>query len=106
MREDDNEAKSAGLGNRFDHWNTAASYAMHRELIENLKVSDRGLKRARWKVLVLAPCPATYVEAGYLSNDGEARKVATPAYRQKLAEGISSGVKAYAATLAQLRTKS
>ena len=106
MREDDDEAKMAGPGNRFDHWNMAASYAMHRELIGDLKVSDRGLKRARWKVLVLAPCPATYVEAGYLSNDAEARKIATPAYRQKLAEGITSGVRAYAATLAQLRARS
>lgn len=106
MREDDGVAKSASLGNRFDHWNVAASYAMHREMIHKVKAPDRGLKRARWKVLVLAPCPATYVEAGFLSNDVEARKIAQPAYRQKLAEGITSGVRAYAATLAQLRARS
>lgn len=104
-REDD-DVKVAVPGNRFDHWNIAASYAMHRELIENLRVSDRGLKRARWKVLVLAPCPAVYVEAGYLSNDSEARKIATPAYRQKIAEGMASGVQAYAKTLASVRSKS
>jgi N-acetylmuramoyl-L-alanine amidase len=105
-REDEAEARTAAPANRYDHWNAAASYAMHRELIGTLGVPDRGLKRARWKVLVLAPCPATYVEGGYLSNDAEARKLATPAYRQKVAEGIARGVRAYAATLQRLRDRS
>lgn len=105
-REDDAGAKISALGNRFDHWNAVASYTMHRELIGSLGVSDRGLKRARWKVLVLAPCPATYIEAGYLSNDAEARKIATPAYRQKIAEGIAKGVRAYGAALEKVRDRS
>ena len=104
-REDAEGAKVSSPGNRFDHWNSAASFAMHRALIGSLGVSDRGLKRARWKVLVLAACPATYVEGGYLSNDAEARKLATPAYRQKIAEGIVKGVQAYGGTLEKLRTK-
>lgn len=105
-READADAKAITAGNRFDHWNTAAAFAMHSELLGTLRVSDRGLKRARWKVLVLAPCPATYIEAGFLSNDAEARKIATPAYRQKIAEGIAKGVQAYGATLAKLRKSS
>lgn len=103
MREDDDEAKVAGPGNRYDHWNTVASFAMHRALVGSLGVADRGLKRARWKVLVLASCPATYVEGGFISNDAEARKLATPAYRQKIAEGIVKGVQGYGATLEKLR---
>jgi N-acetylmuramoyl-L-alanine amidase len=104
-REDAAEAKRTNPGNRFDHWNAAASYGMHRAMIETLRVTDRGLKRARWKVLVLAPCPATYVEAGYLSNHGEARKIATPAYRQKIAEAIAHGVRDYAAVLTAARKR-
>lgn len=104
-REDDAGAKVSTPGNRFDHWNSVASFAMHRALIGALGATDRGLKRARWKVLVLAPCPATYVEGGYLSNDAEARKLAQPAYRQKVAEGILKGVQAYGATLEKLRTR-
>lgn len=104
-REDEDGARKANPGNRHDHWNTIGGYLMHREMLDTLKVSDRGLKRARWKVLVLASCPAVYVEAGYLSNDEEARKIATPAYRQKIAEGVAAGVRAYAGTLAAARAK-
>lgn len=104
-RDDDNGAKKANPGNRFDHWNAVAGYLMHREMIGDLKVSDRGLKRARWKVLVLAQCPAVYVEAGYLSNDAEARKIATPEYRQKIAESVRDGVQAYAGALAAVRAR-
>lgn len=104
-RDDQSGAKKANPGNRYDHWNTVGGFLMHREMIQGLKVSDRGLKRARWKVLVLASCPAVYVEAGYLSNDVEARKIATPAYRQKIAESVVAGVRAYAGTLAAARAK-
>lgn len=103
-REDQAEARKSNPGNRFDHWNTVLGYSMHREMLRALDASDRGLKRARLKVLVLAPCPAVLVEAGYLSNDAEARKIATPAHRQKIAEAVAGGVRNYAAALAEVRT--
>jgi N-acetylmuramoyl-L-alanine amidase len=39
------------------------------------------------------------VEAGYLSNDAEARRIATPGYRGDIAEAIAAGVEAYAAAV-------
>ncbi len=89
--------------NRFDHWNALLGYQMHRQLVEHLKQEDRGLKRFRYRVLCTIECPAVLVEAGFLSNDAEGRKVASPAYRQKIAEAIAAGVKANATTLAGLR---
>jgi N-acetylmuramoyl-L-alanine amidase len=97
------EAKKSNPGNKSDHWNTVAGYALHREMLKALQASDRGLKRARLKVLVLAPCPAVLVESGYLSNDAEARQIGTPAYRQKIAEAIANGVRTYAAMLDAVR---
>ncbi len=105
-RDDDDGAKAAMPGNAHDAWNTLLGYHIDREMLDDLKASDRGLKRARWKVLVLAPCPAVLIESGYLSNDAEARKLATPAYRQKIAEAIAAGVNAYGAALERLRAKS
>jgi N-acetylmuramoyl-L-alanine amidase len=48
-------------------------------------------------------CPGVLVECGYLSNDAEARRIATPEYRQQIAEALADGVTDYAATLAALR---
>lgn len=103
--EDDDGARTRAPGNRYDHWNTMAGYAMDRAMHDRLGTADRGLKRARFKVLVLAPCPALLVESGYLSNDTEARKIATAGYRQEIAEAIESGVAGYASLLDTLRTK-
>lgn len=99
------DAAKANPGNLNDHWNTVLGYAMHRRLRDDLQASDRGLKRARFKVLTLARCPAVLVEAGYLSNDSEARKIAMPAYRQKVAAAVANGVRTYAALLEAARKR-
>jgi len=92
-------------GNRYDHWNAVLGDLVHRQLLRELKVSDRGFKRGRLAVLRLAPCPAVLIESGYLSQDAEARKIVTPVYRQKIAEAIADGVRAYAGILDGLRKK-
>ena len=89
-------------GNRQDFGNVVLGYHLHRRLLAELKTSDRGFKRARYVVLRFVECPAGYIEAAYLSNDAEARRVATPEYRQQIAQAIANGVDDYAATLAAL----
>jgi N-acetylmuramoyl-L-alanine amidase len=90
-------------GNRFDFANTVLGYALHRRLLAGLKTADRGYKRARFVVLRFAECPAALIEAAYLSNNLEARKVGMPAFREQIAAAIADGVDDYAATLAALR---
>ncbi|MDD2764295.1 MAG: N-acetylmuramoyl-L-alanine amidase [Opitutaceae bacterium] len=89
-------------GNRQDLANTVLGYHLHRQLLADLKTSDRGYKRARFVVLRFAECPAALIEAAYLSNNLEARKVATPEYRQRIAGAIAGGIDDYAAALAAL----
>ncbi len=84
------------LGNQNDAWNAVLGYQVHRSLCDQLGGMDRGLKRARFAVLRLAKCPAVLVESAYLSNPAEARKIATPAFRAEIAQGIANGVIAYA----------
>jgi N-acetylmuramoyl-L-alanine amidase len=93
----------ANPGNVNDHWNALLGYHLQRAMLEDLKTSDRGMKRGRLAVLRLATCPAVLVEAGFLSNTAEAKKISTPAYRQKIAEAIADGVKGYAGALASAR---
>lgn len=92
-------------GNRHDYANLLLGAQLHRAMIAGLKASDRGYKRGRLAVLRFIECPGALVECGYLSNDAEARRIATPAFRQKIAEGLAAGLQNYAATLAALRTR-
>jgi len=70
-------------------------YFLQRELIDQTRTVDRGVKRARFEVLRLAPCPAALVEIGFLSNTAERKRLASPAYRDRLADGIAHGIRVY-----------
>lgn len=93
--------KERYAGNADDHWNAVLGFRMHRTLVRSLRSFDRGLKRARFAVLRDLDCPGILIEGGYLSNDDEARKIATPEWRQRLAEAIADGVADYRAALAK-----
>ncbi|HXB02928.1 MAG TPA: N-acetylmuramoyl-L-alanine amidase [Opitutaceae bacterium] len=90
------EDDEANPGDKNDQWNTLLGYCIHHALLGEIGSYDRGLRHDKFEVIRLAPCPAVLVESGYLTNDAEARKIATPAYRQQIAEGIANGVRAYA----------
>jgi N-acetylmuramoyl-L-alanine amidase len=82
-------------GNLRDQENIALATGMHSSLMMNMHVYDRGIKRARFVVLRDLTIPGILVEGGFLSNPQDAVRVATPVYRQKLAESIVRGVLAY-----------
>lgn len=92
-------------GNAMDPWNALLGYNLHRELLSSLKVPDRGLKRGRYAVLRLARCPAVLIEAGFLSHDGEARRIGTAQHRQDIAAAIAAGVRTYATTVKAVRAQ-
>ena len=89
--------------NRFDHWNSILAYTLQREVLSTLKTFDRGKKFKHLGVLRSVNCPGVLVETGFLSNEAEARKIATAEYRQQIAESLAKGVHDYAATLEALR---
>lgn len=89
--------RTAYPGNRYDDVNAVLGFQMHRAMIAGLKSADRGLKRFRYSVLRSVDCPAVLVEAAFLSNDAEGRKVSTAAYRQRIAESIAAGIRQHAA---------
>jgi len=99
----DEMTKVAYPGNRLDYANILLGENLHRAMITQLKSSDRGYKHARQAVLRMLDCPGALVECAYLSNEAEARRVATPEFRQAIAESLAAGVQNYAAALATLR---
>ena len=76
--------------NTFDAENLRYAVRLQRALLEINGATDRGVRRARYPAVLRGSSqPAVLIEGGYLSNPREARKIADPAYRQKLAEAVA-----------------
>ncbi|MBM3860084.1 MAG: N-acetylmuramoyl-L-alanine amidase [Verrucomicrobia bacterium] len=84
-------------GNRHDEQNIWLAHCIQKSLIRSTAAHDRGVRRARFVVIRDAPCPAVLVEAGFLSNATEERKLLTADYRNRLAKAIADGILAYKA---------
>jgi N-acetylmuramoyl-L-alanine amidase len=79
--------------NAFDAENVQLAAWVHRALLQVNGRNDRGLRRARYlSVLRAQNRPAILVEGGYLSNPLEARRIADPAYRQRMAEAVAKAL--------------
>jgi N-acetylmuramoyl-L-alanine amidase len=84
------EAAQVFPNNAFDAQNLQIAMRVHQALLQVNGRCDRGVRRARYLgVLRGQSRPAVLVEGGYLSNAQEARRIADPGYRQKLAEALA-----------------
>lgn len=91
------DERASWPGNEFDHHNFLLTQAIHRAAVldKTNAPSDRGLKRARFKVLRLARAPSVLVEGGFMSNPREAALLKTEAYREQVARWVLAGIMAY-----------
>ncbi|HEY4302794.1 MAG TPA: N-acetylmuramoyl-L-alanine amidase [Candidatus Didemnitutus sp.] len=103
---EDAMTKVAFPSNRLDYANLFFGEKLHRAMIAQLKAPDRGYKRGRRAVTRALDCPGALVECGYLSSNSETRLIATPAYRQKIAEALATGLQNYADAIAVLHPPS
>ena len=80
--------------NAFDAQNLQLAVRLQAGLLRETGMEDRGVCRARFiGVLHGQHRPAVLVEAGFLSNPGDARQIETPAFRQKLAQAIADALR-------------
>lgn len=80
-------------GNSQDFENMRLAMRVHRSLLQNVGMPDRGVQRARFMaVLKTQQRPAILIEAGYLSDRNEARLIHTAEYRQKLAIAVAKAL--------------
>lgn len=86
-------------GNVCDSQNMALATAAHASIVYRSQMYDRGIKRARFVVIRDVTIPGVLIEGGFLSNPEDARKIATPAYRQQMAACITNAVQAYRAAV-------
>ncbi len=68
---------------------------VQREMVKAGGRSDLGTKESNFAVLRETRVPSILIETAYLSNSIEEAMLASDAFRQKLAEGISNGIVAY-----------
>jgi N-acetylmuramoyl-L-alanine amidase len=98
----DNAVDKAFPGNQQDFANVVLGYHLHRSVLAGIHSADRGFKRGRLLVLCFAECPAALVEAAYLSDSADAKRLATPEFRQRVAQALADGIDEYSAALAAL----
>jgi N-acetylmuramoyl-L-alanine amidase len=84
--------------------------SVQRALVDTLRranpaLSDRGVKRAPFVVLVATRMPAILAEVSCLSNAAEADRLGTAAYRQTIAEALVAGIEAFAGGAGGSRTE-
>lgn len=87
---------------RFGAWSAVFAHAMHRQLVRWLGTEDRGERLRHLGVLRGLRCPGILVESAFLTDDAEARRIETPAFRERIAEAMLAGIRAYGAELAGL----
>lgn len=76
--------------NAFDEQNFQLAFGLHRTLLQATGAADRGVRRARFMTVLRGQNrPAVLIEAGYLTNPAEAQRIASPEYRQTLAEAVA-----------------
>jgi N-acetylmuramoyl-L-alanine amidase len=86
-------------GNRHNAHNFLLAYQLQKSFARGLPIEDRGVKRARYEVLREAAMPAALIEAGFMSNPAESRRIFDPDYRRQLARAIVDGILAYKRTV-------
>lgn len=92
-RDYEDDATLVFPNNRFDAENLQYAIQVQRSLLKISGAKDHGVRRARFMTVLRGQnCPAILVEGGYLSNPREARRIADPNYRQKLAEAVAAAL--------------
>lgn len=93
LREYDDDMRQVFPNNAYDEENFMLAFRLHRNLLRYSGAADRGVRRARFMAVLRGQNrPAVLIEAGYLSNQNEAQRIATPEYRQLLAEAVAKAL--------------
>lgn len=92
---------SAYPGNKYDQASIWLAMQVHQSVNTATSATDRGIKRARFEVLRLAPCPAILLECGFTTHSVDRMRLSSDRYQEVVADAIARGIIAYTAALSQ-----
>ncbi len=72
--------------------------AIHRNVLGQIRMRDRGVKTARFYVLRHTAMPSALVEVGFVTGREDASNLASPAFRSRMAKAIADGILEYVQT--------
>lgn len=84
-----------GLETYYYRTGSGLARTVHRQILRQVNVRDRGVRQARFYVLRHTSMPATLVEVGFVTGREDAPRLATAAYQQQLAQAIADGILQY-----------
>ncbi len=82
-------------GHAQDSQNVALATAMHSSMLRHMRLTDRGIKRARFVVIRDLNIPGVLLEGGFMNHPTDARLIASSSYRDAFARAIVEGVSRY-----------
>ncbi|MEY2561211.1 MAG: N-acetylmuramoyl-L-alanine amidase [Verrucomicrobiota bacterium] len=82
-------------GSAVDAASFELSAVVYHSMLGHIPEFDRGIKRARFAVLRHTKIPAILVEGGFLTEAGDSKRIADPAWRKQLAESLCTGIENY-----------
>jgi len=82
-------------GNQRDSENIALATAIHASVVHHFKLTDRGVKRARWYVLTGLERPGVLFEGGFVTNGTDGQLIAAENFRNELAHTIGDAISNY-----------
>ena len=85
-------ASGALPGNQHNDQSLLFAYQVQKALVQGLGLEDRGVRRARFAVLRTAQMPAILVEAAFMSNPEELKRIMNPKLRKPTARAIADGL--------------
>ena len=65
---------------------------VHQQIIASTGANDRGVRSARFHVIVKTSMPTILVETGFITNPAEVSRLVNSAYQERMAEAIAKGV--------------
>ncbi|AZB72191.1 N-acetylmuramoyl-L-alanine amidase [Synechococcus elongatus] len=68
---------------------------IHQSILSGVSIRDRGVRQARFYVIRRTSMPAVLVETGFVTGSEDARNLANPNHRRKMAEAIARGILQY-----------
>lgn len=83
-------------GDDYIRHSMCLGYEIQRQLIENTRAEDRGVRRANFAVLRETAAPAVLIEAGFLTNRTEERRLMSAEYQERIAAAVVEGIRRYA----------